>query len=214
MIMRFITRHWYNIGGVVALGAIAVLVFYWNDLEMLVRLQLMSFIAILVHQFEEYGWPGGGPAIMNGVIRKSDRLDRYPLNQFSAMLGNVLIAYTVYLIPVFLPNVIWLGLMPMLFGFAQFPAHGIVGNLKLKSIYNPGLAAVVFLHIPVGMYYIYYVVANGLVSSRDWVIAIIYMAIVLGLFGVLTYKVLPDRDSEYPFDKVEMERFHGAERLA
>jgi hypothetical protein len=211
--MRFINRHWYNIGGVVAIGTSTFLVFSWNTLDMLVRLQLLSFIAILVHQFEEYGWPGGGPAIMNRVIRKSDRPDRYPLNQFSAMLGNVLITYTVYLIPVFFPNVIWLGLMPMLFGFGQFPAHAIVGNLKLKSFYNPGLAAVLFLHIPVGIYYIYYVVSNGLASRLDWVIAIVYLLIVLGLFGVLTYKVLPNRDSKYPFDKVEMERFRGAEKF-
>jgi hypothetical protein len=44
------------------------------------KLMLMSFIAILIHQFEEYGFPGGEPAIANMVMQPSDTPDRYPLN--------------------------------------------------------------------------------------------------------------------------------------
>src|SRR5207245_2575099 len=102
----------------------------------------------------EYGWPGGEPAIMNMVLQPSDAPDRYPLNQNSAMLVNVLITYGFYLVPVFFPKVIWLGLAPVLMGMLQFVVHGVVTNVKLKSIYNPGLAAVVFGHIPIGVFYI------------------------------------------------------------
>ena len=207
--MKLICRHWYNIGLVVATGAIVYLIVFWGQLDMLVRLQLMSFAAILIHQFEEYGFPGGEPAIMNIVLQNSDIPDRYPLNQFSAMAINVLAAYTCYLIPVFLPNVIWLGLMPMLFGFSQLMVHGVMTNKKMKSIYNPGVGAVVFLHYPIGIYYIYYIVSNGLVSGADWIIAFIYMFAVAGIaVNGLTYKVLPNKNTKYIFDKVEMERFH------
>jgi hypothetical protein len=212
--MKFLRRHWYDIGGVIAIGAAAYLAIFWNQLETLVRIQLMSFIAILVHQFEEYRFPGGEPAIMNKVIQPSDIPDRYPLNQNSAMITNVLIAYTVYLLPVFLPHVIWLGLGPMLMGFSQFIVHGIMTNRKLKSIYNPGLGAVVFLHFPIGIFYIYYVVSNGLVRGTDWILALIYLAIIAGVVvNGLTYKVLANRNSKYPFDQVEMERFHVEEKL-
>lgn len=212
--MKFINRHWYNFGGFIAIGAIAYLVFSWSNLNMLVRLQLMSFIAILAHQFEEYGFPGGEPAIMNIALQKSEIPDRYPLNQFSAMLTNVIVAYTVYLLPVFLPHVIWLGLMPMLFGFSQFIVHGIMTNIRMKSIYNPGLGAVVFLHFPIGIYYIFYICVNRLVTGTDWIFAVLYMLLVVGVIvNGLTYRLMPNKSTKFIFDKVEMERFHVAEKM-
>ena len=154
-IMKIYCRHWYNIGLVVATGAIAYLTVFWGRLEILERLLVMNFAALLIHQFEEYGFPGGEPAIMNIVLQNSDMPDRFPLNQLSAMITNVIAAYPFYLLPVFLPNVIWLGLAPVLFGIMQFMVHGVMTNKKMKSIYNPGLGAVMLLHIPIGIYYIH-----------------------------------------------------------
>lgn len=212
--MDVFRRHWYNIGGVVAVVAIVCLFIFWNSMSVLQILLLMSFIAILIHQFEEYGFPGGEPAITNMVMQPNDTPDRYPLNQNSAMITNVLIAYTVYLIPIFLPNIIWLGLAPILMGFAQFIVHGIVTNRKMKSIYNPGLGAVVFLHIPIGTYYIYYIVSNGLSSGWDWLIAIVYLIIIVAIvLNKLTYDWLADKNSKYPFAEEEMERFHVKEKF-
>lgn len=212
--MKFVRRHWYEIGGIVAIGAVVYLAISWNQMETLARLQLISFIAILIHQFEEYGFPGGEPAIMNIALQNSDLPDRYPLNQNSAMITNVLVAYTVYLLPVFLPNVIWLGLAPILLGMAQFIVHGIWTNLKLRSIYNPGLGAVIFLHIPLGIYYIGYVVSNGLARSTDWILAVVYLAVIAGgIVNGLTYKILAKRDSKYLFDPIEMQRFNVPARL-
>ena len=214
-VMKWFCRHWYDFGVIPFLIALAVMIINWNDLEVIERLLMMSFIAILVHQFEEYRFPGGEPAIMNIVLQNSDLPDRYPLNQFSAMLTNVLITYTVYLIPIFLPHVIWLGLMPMLFGILQFLVHGIATNIKMRSLYNPGLAAVVFLHFPIGFYYIWYVSSQGMIRGLDWVIAVVYMVLVAGLVvNGLTYRLLPDRNTKWVFDEVEMRRFHVQERMA
>ena len=212
--MKWFCRNWYWVGGVVAAVTLIVLAVMWRQLDMLVRLQMLSFVAILIHQLEEYGWPGGEPAIMNIVLQKSDIPNRYPLNQFSAMFTNVWITYTVYLIPVFLPNVIWLGLAPMLFGFGQFIVHGIATNIRLRSWYNPGLGAVVLLHYPIGIYYCWYVVHNGLATTSDWIWGAVYMFLVAGAgVGVMTYKVLANRDSKWVFADEEMERFRVKEKL-
>src|SRR5881227_2165940 len=101
--MCFFRRHWYDVGLVVALLASVALVVLWRDMDVLQRLLLLNFIVILVHQYEEYGWPGGEPAIMNLVIQPSATPNRYPLNQNSAMVINVLAAYAFYLVPVFFP---------------------------------------------------------------------------------------------------------------
>jgi hypothetical protein len=184
-------------------------------MDMLLRLQVMSFVALLVHQFEEYGYPGGEPAIMNMALRNSDLPDRYPLNQHSAMFTNVVSAYLIYVLPIIFPHVIWLGLIPMLFGIGQFVIHGIVTNIKLRTFYNPGLGAVVFLHFPIGFYYIWFVQTQGLASWTDWlfgVLGLIFSMAVLVAF--LTYRVFPDKNTKYVFAPEEMARFDVAGKLA
>lgn len=212
--MNFLRRHWYTIGLVVAVGSIFVLIFAWQRLSVLQRLLLANFIGLLLHQYEEYGWPGGEPAVMNMVLRPSSTPERYPLNQQSAMVVNVLIVYVVYLLPVFFPNVIWLGLTPTLFGMVQFVIHGIITNIKLRTLYNPGLAAVVFIHIPIGIAYLYYIHAAGIVSLWDWVIGIVYLFLVAFLLLYkMTYSWMADKNSPYPFSAAEMKRFHIPEKL-
>ena len=56
-------------------------------------------------------------------------------------------------------------------------------NKKMHSIYNPGVFSVVFVHWPLGIYYIWYVVTNGLAHWWDWPLAVVYMAATL-VFGI------------------------------
>jgi hypothetical protein len=212
--MHFLRRHWYNLGLIPALLAIVALAVLWRDMDVLQRLLLLNFVVILIHQYEEYGWPGGEPAIINLVLQPSPTPNRYPLNQNSAMVINVLASYGLYLVPVFLPRVIWLGLAPVLFGMSQFIVHGIVTPRKMRSIYNPGLAAVVLGHIPIGVFYIYYIQTHGLARVWDWVLGVAYMfAFVFITLLKMTYTWLADPESPFVFDEVEMRRFSVREKL-
>lgn len=212
--LKILCRHWYSFGLVPALISILLLLFRWDHLSVLLRLNTVSFAAMLIHQFEEYGFPGGEPMIMNRILRGSDIPNRYPLNQFSAMLTNVLFSYVIYLLPLLFPDVIWLGIAPMLMGMMQFVIHGILTNIKMKSIYNPGLAAVVFLHIPAGITYIWYVTSHGLTSGLIWTTGVIYtIGATVFILGVLTYVILPDRNTRWVFDTKELKRFHVNEKL-
>ena len=95
---------------------------------------------------------------------KAGTSDRYPLNRGTALFVNVIFAYPYYILPILFPRLVWMGLGQVLFGMAQLAVHGVVINRKMRSIYNPGLFAVVFLHWPLGIYYIWYVCVTGLVS--------------------------------------------------
>ena len=212
--MKRINRHWYSFGLAVALVSLAVLVCRWDRMSVLLRCNTISFIAILLHQFEEYGFPGGECMIFNRVLMGSECPDRYPLNQFSAMLTNCIFTYGIYLLPLLFPNVIWLGIAPMLMGIMQFVFHGLMTNLRMKTCYNPGLAAVVLLHIPVGVYYLHYITAQGLTSGRIWMAGLLYTLLATGLIlGFLTYVVLPDRNTRWPFAPEELKRFRVEEKL-
>src|SRR5215471_12364857 len=116
--LKFLRRHWHDLGLIPAAIAGIYLIFAWNELILLQKLLILNFIAVLLHQFEEYSWPGGFPAVANNVLFPSLKLDRYlnTLNQNSSMVANLVFAYVFYLLPVFFPNVIWLGLAPVIVG--------------------------------------------------------------------------------------------------
>lgn len=212
--MKFLRRHWYDIGGIVAILAGIVLFISWKQMDVLSILLLANFIGLLVHQYEEYGFPGGGPAI-NNWLRDPNKtaLDRYPLNQLNAVVGNAAGAYLLYLIPVFFPHMIWLGLAPIIVGLFQFFGHGIVMNRKMKSWYNPGLAAVLLFHVPIGCYYLYYIVSQKLVSPSDWGLSILFLVVFMVPVQIISYRKLVSKASPYPFDAVEMNRFNVLEKI-
>jgi len=56
----------------------------------------------------------------------------------------------------------------------------------LRSVYNPGLAAVPPGTRPYGVYYLYYIHTHGLVSGWDWVSSVAYMLAFRYVFLVKT----------------------------
>ena len=215
--MNFMRQNWYYMGGVLFLALAAALTVAWNGLGTLPRLLLISFMALLLHQLEEYAWPGGFPPVFNLAFqpKPGGSPDCYPLNRRSALFVNVFFAYPFYILPILFPSLVWLGLAQVLFGaLAQLIVHGIFINLKLRSFYNPGLFTVVFLHVPIGLYYIWYVSANALVQSWMWPVALLTVA-AASVFGVSlpVTRWLLDKDSPYPFSQKEMARFHVQEKM-
>ncbi|CUS03231.2 conserved membrane protein of unknown function [Candidatus Promineifilum breve] len=215
--MNFMRKNWYYVGAALFVVLGIGLAIFWNDMSLLRKLMWLSFMALLAHQFEEYGRPGGFPAVTNIAWMPSadGKPDRYKLNRQGALFANVFFGYLFYILAILFPNLIWVGLATVLFGMAQLGVHGIIINRKLRSIYNPGLFTVVFLFWPIGLYYIWYVVVNQLVQWWMWPLAIVYLALAayFGLY-VLAFRIFADPNSPYPFEPSEMERFHVKEKLA
>lgn len=202
-------RNWYWIGGIIFV-ALAFFMGFWG-VEHLDRIQVIlifSWMAMLVHQVEEYGWPGGFPSIVN-IIQFGEREipDRYPFNQNLSFFDNVFTTYTFYIVPVFFPDLIWLVLAQTLAALIQLPAHGIIGNIRMKSFYNPGLAAAVFLQLPIAVYMIWYVNANNLATGMDFVFGIIGAIVGYGLCFGVPVALMRNRNSKYPFAPEEMYGF-------
>lgn len=202
--MNYLRKYWQDIGGIVALVVcIGLLITHQNMQEINVILWL-SFVAILVHQFEEYRWPGYFPGVFNIVMFKSSNPDKYPLNGQSAMVINGLIAYGFYLLPIFFTDQIWLGLAPVLMGFFQLIWHGLFANMKIKGIYNPGLLAVLLLHVPIGTWYINYIISHGLVTITDWILGIVYFIIATYILIVKGNMWMKDEKSKFCFTKKQL----------
>ncbi len=212
--MRFYKEHWYYIGGLYFVALSFIMGFWGSHVSHVQLILIFSFMALLMHQFEEYALPGGFPAVFNmavgGELKKPDR---YPLNSEQAFIVNVALAYPFYIAAILLPGVIWLGLAQVLFGMFQIIVHGIVFNVKMRSWYNPGLATVVFLHFPIGIYYIWYVATNGLATTGDYVGGVVATIVAALLLVAMPLKFLADKESKHPFSDAEMKRFGVRERL-
>lgn len=202
--MKFLRRHWYNVGFMIALLSTVALVLVWKDISILQRLLILNFIIMQLHQFEEYAFPGGLPATMNILQNKSEDPNRYLLNQNSTFWGCIITVYVFYFLPIFFPDFIGFGLGGVLIGLSQILVH-LPLTFRLKYWYAMGNVSVFLGHIPIGIYYIWYVTTNNLVTSTDWWVgAGIAVFTTVVLVGLLGYKLLVDKNSLYPYDDEEL----------
>ncbi len=210
-------RHWHDVGLISATVAGIYLTVAWHDLGFLQRILILNFIVVLLHQFEEYSWPGGFPAVANLIFMSLEPMSRYfkPLNQLSSAVANVAFAYVFYLLPVFFPDTIWLGLSTIILGAVlQVIGHAILVNYQIRSLYSPGVATAVFGWLPLGVVYVYYIQEHGLASGWEWLAAIGYTIVAMTLvFYVIEQRILGGENPPYPFEQDELERFHIAEKL-
>lgn len=215
--MKFFRDHWYDIGLAPMAAAILSLAVFWPEMEVLRRLALMNFVVILWHQWEEYRFPGGEAAITNLALQLSadGPADRYPLNQNNAMVINVAAAYTLYLLPVLFPDRIWVGFPPVVFGMSQIVVHGFLTPKRIGNrFYSPGLGAVLFGHVPVGVFWFYDTLSHGLLGAGDAALGLLYLFLFIAVWmRGIGYGLLKSPHSRYPFPKAEFERGGYAERI-
>lgn len=204
--MLFWRRYWYYIGGGLFV-ALAFVMGLWGSTH-LSRLQVIlvfSWMGMLMHQFEEYALPGGFPLISNMAgLGETEHPERYPLNARQCFLSNVIFCYLSYIIPICFPNMIWMGASQVLAGVWQVPGHGIMMNLRLKSVYNPGLASTVFLQTPVAGYYIWYVCTYFPEKASQLWWGIPGSLLMLFLTFLVPIFLMKDKNSPYPFEEREL----------
>lgn len=203
--MTYYRMNWYYVGGVLFVALAFVMGFWGDHADRLRTIMVYSFMALLAHQVEEYAWPGGFPPIFNvAVFGEKAHPERYPLNTNQVLVTNVVLAYPIYLAGILWPHTIWLGIGVSLFGMLQLLVHGIVINIRFRSLYNPSLATTIALFIPVGVYYLWYVAHHDLASTADVIIGIVF-ALIGGVVTVaLPIRFMRDRNSPYAFNEQQM----------
>lgn len=190
--------HWFDVGCVLALVLALSLVFIKPEgVELLMWLSLGS---LFLHQAEEWRYPGYFPGMVNVVMFKSDRPDRYPLNANSGMIINVCLGWGSYLLAaLFWRQMMWLAIATILVSLGNIIAHTIIFNVKGKTIYNPGLITCWLCFAPVIYVFISMTSRDNLIQGSDWAIGIL-LGLALNYFGV--YKMilwLSDRNTVFAF---------------
>lgn len=200
-------ENWYSISVYIA-GAL-VLILCLGSFGIREKMLLTSAIFIFMHFFEEFGFPGGFPRIGMRIELgiKHTYTSKWPLNQVNAMFGNFCFALLVYLLPLFLPSVKFLTLAAAVFAFAEVLMHLIFFNIKLKTLYNPGLLTAVFGLLPVSIWYLSQTLGQGIFVWTDCVLAFVWIVFNYWLaFRSPIYKKLGNLSDKYGFTAEDIKK--------
>lgn len=196
--MNFMRQHWFDVGLVLAIG-VSFAVFF-TTLSPISLLLWLSLIALFLHQFEEYRFPGYFPGMVNLALFASKQPDRYPLNTNTALIVNVIVGWFCYVLAAVLnERALWLGIATMLVSVGNVIAHTVLFNLKGKTVYNPGMATAVLLFLPIAVSFFRLVLHVNRATSLDWIVGV-GLGIALNYIGIVKLiDWLKDEQTDYIF---------------
>jgi len=200
--VNFLRKHWYDLGGILAIITITLSGIYHTQLTNYQLLMWLSLLSLFLHQLEEYRIVGTFPGMINRVMFKSNMPDRFPLNTNTAFIINVILGWGVYFLSaLFAERAIWLGMATIIVSFGNIIAHCFIFNIKGRSIYNAGMATSIAFFIPIVYLFFRIIDSDGLSSKADFLIGI-PLGIVFNVFGILKLiGWLANKNTRFIFEK-------------
>ncbi|WP_214070087.1 HXXEE domain-containing protein [Mucilaginibacter sp. dw_454] len=203
--MTLLRKHWFDLGGLLALVAAVYLVTRFNTMTTQQKILWLSLISLFIHQLEEYRYPGYFPGMVNAAVYGSNQPDRYPLNTQTSLIVNVVMGWAAYLLAaLFGDQFKWLGIGTVLISLGNFFAHTLFFNIKGKTFYNPGILTGIVLFLPVAIWYYSTLIADPATRLSDWLIGI-PLGVVLNYLGIVKLiDWMADRNTTYVFENRQL----------
>ena len=161
---NWLKRDWAKTGFILAIFLFVFLFVFVRDYDKAVFVLLLQTPLYMLHQTEEYIFPGGFGKFFNTQIFKLNTEDK-PLDQNFIFFINVILVW------IFLPLFGLLSILDYQYGlwipyFSFFAgiAH-ILLAIKAGKLYNPGLIVSLFLNIPVGLWSILFLFNLGVINN-------------------------------------------------
>ena len=178
---RFILKNNFWIMETLGLAVLLVILFCWDSLVPTQRICGMFFVAIVLHVIEEMKLPGGfvdmvvkftGMPVVNMDVPK--------------FYLSLLIIYMA-LVPMFFPNITFMGAAPLFLGVIEVFAHLLAAARMNENhkFYSPGMITSLVIMLPMTVYGFYTVISEHLVTGWNWLWAFLYL--VVPLFGLQRY---------------------------
>ncbi|MFC5835301.1 HXXEE domain-containing protein [Nonomuraea insulae] len=153
---NFIARN--NLYLLTALSAAALIytLVSWSSLTVLQQMAGLFAFALVLHLWEEGRFPGGFAAMIT---------DKLGFTARSPHFGEIITAtyvLVVAFVPLFLPNVAFLAIAPMMLGILEAVAHtAAIKMFGLKRFYSPGLATAGLVLLPLSLFTIIHAHAHA-----------------------------------------------------
>ena len=152
---RWLKRDWAKTGFILAIYLFIFLFIFVKNNDFALFLILLQTPLYMIHETEEYIFPGGFGKFFNTDIFKLETIDQ-PVDQNFIFFVNVLLIWII--LPLFgllsikdIQFGLWIPYFTVFAGIAH-----IALAIKARKIYNPGLIVSLLLNIPVGTWTIIY----------------------------------------------------------
>ena len=160
----WLKKEWAKVGLILSIYLFVMLFVFVRKYDFVVFILLLQTPLYMLHQTEEYIFPGGFGKFFNTKIFNLATEDK-PLDENFIFYVNVILIWIV--LPVFglLSTLnysfgLWLPYFSLFAGVAH-----IALALKARKLYNPGLLMSLFINIPVGLWSILYIMGQGLIVN-------------------------------------------------
>lgn len=170
--MNWLYKYWAKTGGLIALTILIYInfsgEFRFLSLEYICWLNLA---ALMLHQFEEYVYPGGFMDFFNSNIYNPNGIIKFRINDKGAFLVNVITGWGAYLVGAVIGAKYPVYLMILLaINFVNGAAH--TGALIKLRKYNPGFITGLFLFVPLSIYSAVTFINHGIIDKGSWLVII------------------------------------------
>jgi hypothetical protein len=160
---RWLKKEWAKVGVILSIYLFVMLFVFVRQYDFVVFVLLLQTPLYMLHQTEEYIFPGGFGKFFNTKIFNLETEDE-PLDENFIFYVNVIIIWIVLPVCGLLSTLNYnFGLWLPYFSFFAGVAH-VALALKAKKLYNPGLMVSLFINIPVGLWSIRYLLGQGLIE--------------------------------------------------
>lgn len=160
---RWLKKEWAKVGVILSIYLFVILFVFVRQYDFVVFVLLLQTPLYMLHQTEEYIFPGGFGKFFNTKIFNLETEDE-PLDENFIFYVNVIIIWIVLPVCGLLSTLNYnFGLWLPYFSFFAGVAH-VALALKAKKLYNPGLMVSLFINIPVGLWSIRYLLGQGLIE--------------------------------------------------
>lgn len=151
VLINKIDKYWSLAGGITAVLILAVMIYTRQDFINIQSLTWIHFCTLLIHQFEEYTFPGGFQQFFNRHILNKNGPMKHPLTLPAILLVNIGIGWSAYLMAA-LHNQKTIVLSLGLVGVTVL--NGLLHTfmfIRLRK-YNPGFVSGFLICLPFGVY--------------------------------------------------------------
>ena len=161
---QWLKRDWAKAGFVLAVFLFVFLFVLVRPKDFVLFVILLQTPLYLIHETEEYVFPGGFAQFFNRYIYKTDP-ENGPFDEKVVFFINM--GYVWIPLPVFgLLSVVNYGFGAWIPYFTFYQGFGHIGlALAARKLYNPGMVVSLLVNIPVGLWSIIVLVNSGVVNG-------------------------------------------------
>ena len=171
--LNFFKAKWFDIGLVLSFVIIKGILMHLNKMSYVSLSLWMAFAALLLHQTEEYHWPGSFQSWINKIFYKNQRPVNYKNYDTSAFIVNVGVEWSSFIIAAWLAeDALWLGMAIMVFCFSNFIKHTFYYNSKAHTRYNPGMITAILFLLPISVFFGWAVITEDVGTPVDYIVGI------------------------------------------